>query len=154
MWLQMATFWSLTSLQITDTHFRRQFLFQLLTILQHLAHMKAAQQVALKTRNKAVCIVEFTLEPADVQWVQETQLKCIEELKQTVPNSRLFTDLVNTMLEREKSWVRWKNEQCMPFDKELWSEEIVVDIGDGKGEVSGMLPCLHIFLCFSLLFLP
>ena len=137
MWLRMATFQSLTSLQIADTHFRRQFLFQLLTILQHLlTHTKAAKQAASKTGNKALHIVEFTLEPADVQWVQETQLKCIEELKQTAPNGRLFADSVNAVLEREKSWVRWKNEQCMPFDKEPWSEEIVVDIGDGEGEVT------------------
>ena len=27
--------------------------------------------------------------------------------------------------------MRWKNEQCMPFDKAPWSEEVVVDIGDG-----------------------
>jgi hypothetical protein len=53
----------------------------------------------------------------------------------------LFADSVVSVLEREKSWVRWKNEQCMPFDKEPWSEEVVVDIGDdetgGEGEGVG-----------------
>lgn len=127
----------LTRLQIADTHFRRQFLFQLLTILQHiLTHTKATKQAASKTGNKPLHIAEFTLEPTDAQWVQETQLKCIEELKQTAPNGRLFADSVTSVLEREKSWVRWKNEQCMPFDKEPWSEDIVVDIDDGEpGEV-------------------
>jgi len=121
------------TLQIADTHFRRQFLFQLLTILQHLlTHTKAAKQASSKAGNKPLHIVEFTLEPTDAQWVQETQLKCIEELKQTAPNGRLFADSVSAVLEREKSWVRWKNEQCMPFDKESWSEEIVVDVGGGE----------------------
>ena len=131
---------SLTSLQIADTHFRRQFIFQLLTILQYLlTHTKAAKQASSKAGSKPLHIAEFTLEPTDAQWVQETQLKCIEELKQTAPNGRLFADSVTAVFEREKSWVRWKNEQCMPFDKEPWSEEIVVDIGDGEagGEDGG-----------------
>lgn len=131
---------SLTSLQIADTHFRRQFIFQLLTILQYLlTHTKAAKQASSKAGSKPLHIADFTLEPTDAQWVQETQLKCIEELKQTAPNGRLFADSVTAVFEREKSWVRWKNEQCMPFDKEPWSEEIVVDIGDGEagGEDEG-----------------
>jgi hypothetical protein len=126
--------------QIADTHFRRQFIFQLLTILQHLlTHTKAAKQASSKAGSKPLHIAEFTLEPTDAQWVQETQLKCIEELKQTAPNGRLFADSVSAVLEREKSWVRWKNEQCMPFDKEPWSEEIVVDIGgdEAGGEDEG-----------------
>ena len=124
--------------QIADTHFRRQFLFQLLTILQHLlTHTKAAKQASSKAGNKPLHITEFTLEPTDAQWVQETQLKCIEELKQTAPNGRLFADSVIAVLERERSWVRWKNEQCAPFDKEPWSE-VVVDVGDdeSKGKVT------------------
>jgi hypothetical protein len=36
------------------------------------------------------------------------------------------------VLEREKSWVRWKNEQCMPFDKEPWSVECVFDGETGE----------------------
>lgn len=99
-----------------------------------MTHTKASKQAASKTGSKPLHIVEFTLEQTDAQWVQETQLKCIEELKQTAPNGRLFADSVTSVLDREKSWVRWKNEQCMPFDKEPWSEEIVVDVGDGENE--------------------
>ena len=75
-----------TQPQIADTHFRRQFIFQLLTILQHLlTHTKSAKQVASKAGNKPLRIAEFALEQTDAQWVQETHLKCIEELKQTTP---------------------------------------------------------------------
>lgn len=109
-----------------------------MTILQHLlTHTKVAKQAASKTGSKPLHITEFTLEPTDAQWVQETQLKCIEELKQTTPNGRLFADSVTSVLEREKSWVRWKNEQCMAFDKEPWSKEIVVDIGDDESGEEG-----------------
>jgi hypothetical protein len=47
----------------------------------------------------------------------------MEELRQTTPNGRAFAETVGVILEREKNWVKWKNELCAPFDKEPWSEE-------------------------------
>ena len=43
---------------------------------------------------------------------------------------------MTAVLERERSWVRWKNEQCAQFDKEPWSEVVVVDIGEGEDKVT------------------
>ena len=68
--------------------------------------------------------MEFTLDGPDIQWVQETLTKTMEELRQTTPNGRVFAETVNVILEREKNWVKWKNELCAPFDKEPWSEEV------------------------------
>lgn len=68
--------------------------------------------------------MDFTLEGADAQWVQETLNKAMEELRQTMPNGRAFAETVAVILEREKNWVKWKNELCSPFDKEPWSVEI------------------------------
>lgn len=31
---------------------------------------------------------------------------------------------MNVILDREKNWVKWKNELCAPFDKESWSAEV------------------------------
>lgn len=113
--------------QIADTHFRRQFLFQLLIQLNHLlTFTKAAKATWLTPRNRSLQI-DFTLDAADAQWVQETVTKATEELRQTTPNGRAFADTVHVILEREKNWVRWKNELCAPFDKGPWSEEIEVD---------------------------
>ena len=77
-------------------------------------------------RNRSLQI-DFTLDVTDAQWVQETVTKATEELRQTTPNGRAFADTVHVILEREKNWVRWKNELCAPFDKEPWSEEVEVD---------------------------
>lgn len=68
--------------------------------------------------------MDFTLETADAQWVQESINKTMEELRQTTPNGRAFAETVSIVLEREKNWVKWKNELCAPFDKEPWSAEI------------------------------
>ena len=53
--------------------------------------------------------------------------RAMEELRQTAPNGRMFAETVQVILEREKNWVRWKNDVCPQFDREPWSEEIEVD---------------------------
>ncbi|KAK7063916.1 UDP-glucose 4-epimerase [Favolaschia claudopus] len=114
----------LLDLEIADTHFRRQFLFQLAILLSHLqTFTKAAKATWATTRNRSLQM-DFTLEPAQAEWVQETYAKVIEEFKSTSPNGRAFTDTVTSILEREKNWVKWKNELCTQFDKEPWSEEV------------------------------
>ncbi|KAJ6575486.1 UDP-glucose 4-epimerase [Mycena capillaripes] len=114
----------LLDLEIADTHFRRQFLFQLAILLTHLqTFTKAAKAVWAVNRNRSLQM-DFTLEPAQAEWVQETFTKVMDELKQTAPNGRAFADTVSAILEREKNWVKWKNELCTAFDKEPWSAEI------------------------------
>ncbi|KDR85576.1 hypothetical protein GALMADRAFT_218672 [Galerina marginata CBS 339.88] len=114
----------LLDLEIADTHFRRQFLFQLLTLLNHLLNFtKTAKAAWVSARNRSLQM-DFTLEEAEIQWVQEAVTKVIEELRQTTPNGRTFADTVTAILERERNWVKWKNELCTPFDKEPWSEEV------------------------------
>lgn len=62
--------------------------------------------------------MEFTLEDGAAQWVSDTIVRAHEELKQTAPAGRLFADAVAGVLERERNWVRWKNDLCSPFDRE------------------------------------
>ncbi|OBZ68550.1 THO complex subunit 1 [Grifola frondosa] len=114
----------LLDLEIADTHFRRQFLFQLLILLNHLlTFTKSVKATWSSPRNRSLQI-DFTLEAADAQWVHETIAKATEELRQTAPTGRAFAETVHVILEREKNWVRWKNELCAPFDREPWAEEI------------------------------
>ncbi|KAI1791959.1 UDP-glucose 4-epimerase [Ganoderma leucocontextum] len=117
----------LLDLEVADTHFRRQFLFQLLILLNHLlTFTKTAKATWASTRNRSLQI-DFTLEPDDAQWVQETITRTTEELRQTAPNGRAFSETVQVILEREKNWMKWKNELCTPFDREPWREEAEVD---------------------------
>ncbi|KDQ51135.1 hypothetical protein JAAARDRAFT_41403 [Jaapia argillacea MUCL 33604] len=143
----------LLDLEIADTHFRRQFLFQLLILLHHLlTFTKASKATWASTRNRSLQM-DFTLsdeaptaspsstslpassqsqaqsqtkpEQTDLAWVQETITKTMEELRQTAPSGRAFAETVNVILERERNWVGWKNELCAAFDKEPWSAEIM-----------------------------
>jgi len=62
--------------------------------------------------------MDFTLEGDPMQWVSDTILRAHEELRQTAPAGRVFADAVAGVLERERNWVRWKNDLCSPFDRE------------------------------------
>jgi hypothetical protein len=68
--------------------------------------------------------MDFTLESADTQWVHDTITKTSAELRSTAPNGPTFADTVNVILDREKNWVKWKNDLCAPFDREPWSIEV------------------------------
>ncbi|KAG1886127.1 THO complex subunit 1 transcription elongation factor-domain-containing protein [Suillus subluteus] len=114
----------LLNLEIADTHFRRQVLFQLLILLHHLlSFTKVAKTVWSTPRNRSLQM-DFTLESADAQWVHDTITKASAELRSTAPNGPTFTDTVNVILDREKNWVKWKNDLCAPFDREPWSAEV------------------------------
>ncbi|KAH7916389.1 THO complex subunit 1 transcription elongation factor-domain-containing protein [Hygrophoropsis aurantiaca] len=117
----------LLDLEIADTHFRRQILFQLLILLNHLlSFTKVAKAVWSTPRNRSLQM-DFTLEPADAQWVQEVITKVSAELRSSAPHGPTFSDTVNIILDREKNWVKWKNDMCAPFDRGPWLKEI-----DGK----------------------
>jgi len=77
-------------------------------------------------RNRSLHI-DFTLEADNAKWVHETMAKAAEELRSSAPNGRAFYETVQVILEREKNWVRWKNDLCPAFDKEPWTQEV-----DGK----------------------
>ncbi|KAG6901723.1 hypothetical protein C0995_008691 [Termitomyces sp. Mi166 len=118
----------LIDLETADTHFRRQFLFQLLILLHHLMTFTKTAKAGWMAPNNRALQMDFTLEPTDAQWVQETINRAIEELRQTTPNGRAFSEAVNVILEREKNWVGWKNHLCAPFDK----APVTFSVGDGK----------------------
>ncbi|KAH9056853.1 hypothetical protein EDB87DRAFT_1675852 [Lactarius vividus] len=102
----------------SNTHFRRQFLFQLLILLYHLqTFTKEAKATWVTPRNRSLQM-EFTLEGDAIQWVSDTIARAFEELRQTAPAGRVFADAVAGVLERERKWVRWKCDLCSPFDRE------------------------------------
>ncbi|KAH8119730.1 THO complex subunit 1 transcription elongation factor-domain-containing protein [Phellopilus nigrolimitatus] len=108
----------LLDLEIADTLFRRQFLFQLLILLTHLLQFTKAEKLNWITPRNRSLQMDFTLQPDDTKWAQDTIARVYEELRQTTPNGRAFAETVQTILEREKNWVQWKNDMCSPFDKE------------------------------------
>ena len=56
--------------------------------------------------------MDFTLQPDDAKWVQDTLNRAFEEMRQTTPNGRVFAETVQTILERDRNWVRYKIDIC------------------------------------------
>ncbi|TFY55419.1 hypothetical protein EVG20_g9323 [Dentipellis fragilis] len=114
----------LLELEIADTHFRRQFIFQLLILLNHLLIFTKPEKAAWSSPRNRSLQIDFTLEPDDAKWVTETIAKAQEELRQTAPGGRAFADTTHAILEREKNWIRWKNDLCAPFDREPYTLDV------------------------------
>ncbi|KAF8505115.1 THO complex subunit 1 transcription elongation factor-domain-containing protein [Hysterangium stoloniferum] len=108
----------LLDLEIADTLFRRQFLFQLLILLQHLQYFTPTEVVKWATTRNRSLHMDFTLTPADAKWVEETWIRALEEMRPTSPNGKVVGETLGAVLERERNWIRWKNDLCPPFDKE------------------------------------
>ncbi|KAA1471600.1 UDP-glucose 4-epimerase [Dentipellis sp. KUC8613] len=114
----------LLELEIADTHFRRQFIFQLLILLNHLLIFTKSEKAAWSSPRNRSLQIDFTLEPDDAKWVTDTIAKAQEELRQTAPGGRAFADTTHAILEREKNWIRWKNDLCAPFDREPYTVDV------------------------------
>lgn len=96
----------LLALQIADTNFRRQFLFQLLILLQHLRNFTEGEKGKwTEPRNRSLQM-DFTLSETDENWVKEINGKVILELRATTPDGRAFEEMLRVILEREYNWVR------------------------------------------------
>ncbi|KAI0031034.1 hypothetical protein K488DRAFT_79302 [Vararia minispora EC-137] len=107
----------LLELEIADTHFRRQILFQLLILLHHLQNFTPTAKAQWATARNRSLQMDFTLDADDAGWVTESLQRAKDELRQTAPGGRAFADAVGALLERERNWVRWKNDLCAPFDR-------------------------------------
>ena len=94
--------------------------------------------------------MDFTLQPDDAKWVQDTLNRAFEEMRQTTPNGRVFAETVQTILERDRNWVRynwhmwlvcvadtrlqirWKHENCYLFDKEPYPRSLVEETAGSR----------------------
>ncbi|PLB50564.1 nuclear matrix protein [Aspergillus steynii IBT 23096] len=101
----------LFDLEINDTAFRRHVLVQALILLDFLLSLtpKAKAKMADMT-NKSV-LYGFVLNDEDTRWAAKTR-KAIEEYLQEGVGGKFYYRMVDTVLSRDKNWVRWKAEGC------------------------------------------
>ncbi|KAF9505817.1 hypothetical protein BS47DRAFT_1306078 [Hydnum rufescens UP504] len=110
----------LLDLEISDLHFRRQILIQLLILFNHLLTYLPKEKEKWVVRGRGASLqMDFTLSDADAKWIRETWTKVSDELKAATAHVgyKTFQDTVTDLLERERAWVRWKNDGCKEFDR-------------------------------------
>lgn len=103
----------LFELELSDLAFQRHILVQgliLIDFLLSLTEKTKKRLAALATPNKSM-LHAFTLSEDDVKWATSTRSAITSYLSLT-QEGRGYCRMVETVLARDKNWVRWKVESC------------------------------------------
>ncbi|KAG8863163.1 UDP-glucose-4-epimerase [Tulasnella sp. 330] len=107
----------LLEFELADVVFRRQILVQILILLRHLNNFTVKAKTTWVTTRNVGLQMDFTLVDTDEKWVLEFYAQAMGELRRTGLDGKRFADTMSTIFERERNWVRWKNDVCPPMDK-------------------------------------
>ncbi|SMQ49015.1 unnamed protein product [Zymoseptoria tritici ST99CH_3D7] len=103
----------LFDLELSDLAFQRHILVQALILIDFLLSLtdKAKKRLAsLTTTNKSM-LYSFALNEGDTQWATTTRSTITSHISSTA-EGRQYCRMVETVLARDKNWVRWKVESC------------------------------------------
>lgn len=108
----------LFDLEVHDIAFRRHILVQALIILDFLLSLTPTAKMKLSdSLNKAV-LYPFTLSEEDAAWALGTKASIASYLQQGNGNEgKFYYRMVDTVLTRDKNWVRWKADSCPSIDR-------------------------------------
>ncbi|ESZ93055.1 hypothetical protein SBOR_6576 [Sclerotinia borealis F-4128] len=106
----------LFELEISDLSFRRHILVQILIIMDFLLSLsiKAKEKLSKalpENLNRSVTYADQTLSEEDTKWSLDMKKSIAEYLKKGADGA-FFYRMVETVLSRDKNWVRWKVENC------------------------------------------
>ncbi|KAM6526359.1 hypothetical protein FSOLCH5_002475 [Fusarium solani] len=104
----------LFDLEISDLSFRRHVLVQALIIMDFLLSLSSQAREKLSSSlatNKAVIYGDQTLSEEDTKWANDMKKTIADYLRQGA-DGPYFYRMVETVLARDKNWVRWKIEGC------------------------------------------
>ena len=103
----------LFDLELSDQSFQRHVMVQSLILIDFLLSLteRAKKRLAtLETPNKSM-LYNFTLSDEDSKWAT-TSRQMISNYLSTTLDGKLFNRMVDTVLARDKNWIRWKVESC------------------------------------------
>jgi THO complex subunit 1 len=88
---------------------------------------KAKEKLAsVKAPNKSVTYSDQQLSEEDTKWATDMKEAIVDYLKQGV-DGPYFNRMVETVLSRDKNWVRWKIENCPSIELPTMSPEMFVE---------------------------
>lgn len=76
-----------------------------------------------KPLNKSVMYSEQFLGEEDTVWVTKMKLDITDHIKTRTSDGAYFLRMVDTILARDRNWVRWKIESCPPIEMEAVTPE-------------------------------
>ncbi|KAL4793809.1 THO complex subunit 1 transcription elongation factor-domain-containing protein [Aspergillus venezuelensis] len=106
----------LFDLEVNDTAFRRHVLVQALILLDFMLSLTSKSKDKLADLTNKSVLYGFVLSDEDAQWAVKMR-KSIEGYLQEGAGGKFYYRMVDTVLSRDKNWVRWKAEGCPPIEK-------------------------------------
>lgn len=97
--------------QFNDTAFRRHVLVQALILLDFMLSLTPKAKARLADLTNKSVLYGFVLSDEDAKWATKTR-KAIEGYLQEGAGGKFYYRMVDTVLSRDKNWVRWKAEGC------------------------------------------
>ncbi|KAF7589118.1 hypothetical protein BBP40_004753 [Aspergillus hancockii] len=101
----------LFDLEVNDTAFRRHVLVQALILLDFMLSLTPKAKAKLADLTNKSVLYGFVLNDEDAKWAVNMR-KAIEEYLQEGAGGKFYYRMVDTVLSRDKNWVRWKAEGC------------------------------------------
>ncbi|KAF5672866.1 hypothetical protein FHETE_3585 [Fusarium heterosporum] len=131
----------LFDLEISDLSFRRHILVQALIIMDFLISLSAQARGRLTEAlpataniNKSVMYSDQNLSEDDAKWASDMKKTIADYLRQGA-DGPYFYRMVETVLARDKNWVRWKIEGCQPIKRDPVSPAAFLE---AKGNIQRM----------------
>ncbi|KAF1842021.1 nuclear matrix protein [Cucurbitaria berberidis CBS 394.84] len=108
----------LFKLELSDLAFQRHILVQALILIDFLLTLteKSKNKPFYQNAQKAMQY-NFTLREEDTEWALGIK-NAIANYLQEGPDGKFYYRMVDTVLSRDKNWVRWKMENCQPFTRD------------------------------------
>ncbi|EME41828.1 hypothetical protein DOTSEDRAFT_74028 [Dothistroma septosporum NZE10] len=103
----------LFELELSDLAFQRHILVQALILIDFLLSLTEQAKkrlVELPTPNKSM-LYAFTLSEENTKWAKSSRSVIADYLRSTADGAQ-YNRMVETVLARDKNWVRWKIESC------------------------------------------
>ncbi|KAF3205744.1 hypothetical protein TWF191_001764 [Orbilia oligospora] len=117
----------LFDLEVRDLVFRRHILVQFLIVIEFLLSLspKYKKYLEAEAKNRSVQFA-YTLSEEDDKWAEAAKKDVVNALNyKSGMDGLLFSRTVDSVLTREKNWVKWKAENCVSFEMEPASTEHV-----------------------------
>ncbi|KAI1331310.1 THO complex subunit 1 transcription elongation factor-domain-containing protein [Xylariaceae sp. FL0255] len=118
----------LFELEISDLYFRRHILIQAFIILDFLLSLtpQARAKIANVQQNRSVVYADKNLGEDDAKWAKGMKDRITNYIQQDT-DGFFFFRVVESVISRDKGWVRWKVENCPPIERSSVSADVFIE---------------------------
>ncbi|KIV77752.1 hypothetical protein PV11_09533 [Exophiala sideris] len=127
----------LFDLEIHDLAFRRHILVQALIMIDFLLSLAPSAKAKFEGLTNKSVLYAYTLSEEDTKWAQATRAATASYLQQGNGNEgKFYYRMVDTVLSRDKNWVRWKAENCPPISRDSVSPQAYIEARDTLAKIA------------------